>query len=296
VNTQRNAPAMSEPTVGELVDDYVALHVEPNRVGSSQSYTLKPIRAFFGALRPGEIGPATIQDYRASRVSGKRKDGTIRRELGALSAVLNWAVKHKKVDRGSLPVIDRPPDSPAKLVYLDEDEEPVFHAQAMGLALGKDRLPRLTRFIAIALDTGARKQAIEGLTWDRVDFKRGLIDFRDPGVKSSRKRRAVVPISDRLLPLLERAQREAQGPFVLDHPGDTRKSWETFRAGSIRPDLGIHDLRRTWASLAMINGVDVAFAAKVIGDTVEIFLKHYGHLRPDHLRGAVNARWRKDDD
>lgn len=296
VNAQRNAPAASEPTVAELVDDYEALHVKPARVRSTQGYTLKPIRAFFGALKPAEIGPATVEDYRAERVSLKRKDGTIRRELGALSTVLNWAVKHKKLDRASVPVIDRPPDGQARLTYLDENEEPVFHAQAMGLAVGEARLPRLTRFIGIALDTGARKEAIEGLTWDRVDLKQGLIDFRDPTVKSTKKRRVVVPISDRLAPLLERASREATGPFVLDHPGDTRKSWETFRKRTSRPRLGIHDLRRTWASLAMIHGVDVAFVAAVLGDTVEIVLKHYGHLRPDHLRGAVNARWRKDDD
>jgi len=47
---------------------------------------------------------------------------------------------------------------------------------------------------ALAFTTGARKGSILSLTWDRVNFQTGMIDFHEPGRRLTRKRRSIVPI------------------------------------------------------------------------------------------------------
>lgn len=51
-------------------------------------------------------------------------------------------------------------------------------------------------FCVLALTTAGRKSAILQLTWDRIDFERGLIHLDVIGEKN-RKGRAVVPMTDR---------------------------------------------------------------------------------------------------
>lgn len=295
IAAQRDGLGAKEPTVGELIDLYEKFHVEANGITEAQKFSLKPVRAFFGSVQPSLVGPALVDDYRLERLSAKRKDSTIRRELGALSTVLHWAVRHRRVDLARPPAIGLPPPGPPRTRFLVEEDEVLFHALAMGDSIGEKRLTRLTRFVAIALDTGARKEAIEGLTWDRVDLVRGLIDFRDPQRRATKKRRVVVPISDRLMPMLVVAHRQRVSEFVLDNDGDMRSAWRTFRTASPWPKLGMHDLRRTWASLAVQNGVPIADVAEVLGDTVPTVMKHYAQFIPGRLRGAVNARWNTEE-
>jgi integrase len=286
---ERQLTPVNRPRLGALIHDYLKFHESP-----AQMWSLKPVGEWFGQMAVRDLHPETVADYVAARLSAKRSNGTIRRELGALVAVINWAVKNRRgVDRDEVHPIAMPPAGHARTVFLDEDVESTYYAAAMGDSVGKSRLTRLTRFVALALDTGARSAAIERLTWDRVDLVGGFVDYRDPGVAASKKRRVIVPIGMRLRPLLERAEAEKTSNFVLDHGGSIRRAFDTWSAGSPAPDITRHDLRRTWASLAVANGVDLMLVAAVLGDSIETVTRHYAHLRPETLRAAVDARWRK---
>ncbi|MDR3472219.1 MAG: hypothetical protein P4M09_11080 [Devosia sp.] len=170
------AAAAKVPTIGELIDEYVELHVEANKKAKSQAQSLVFPKRVLGHELADALDAKALVDYRVSR---KRADGTLRRELLALTAVLNWAAKHKKLAKDKIPAIDLPPEGQARTRHLSAEEELIFHAEAMGDSVGKKTLSRVTRFVAIALDTGARKEAIETLTWDRVDLAHKMIDFRD---------------------------------------------------------------------------------------------------------------------
>jgi integrase len=265
----------------KLVDSYV-------KAVPGQRWNLHVVRREMGAIPCSQIHPDDLHDL--SQVVPN--DSTRRRYLGALRAALNWGVDQKLVDPATVPVIALPREGPGRELFLDEREEAEFHAHAMGDSVGAKALTRVTRFVAVALDTGARKGAIEGLTWDRVDLGRGLIDFREPGRAVTRKRRGLSPISERLGVTLERAAKERTSK--LSHvvgDGDIRAAYRTWSGSTPYSWATPHVLRHTFATLLIRAGVDVTEVAELLADDPATVMRRYRHHRPGWLKDAVNRRW-----
>src|SRR5690606_31074980 len=124
--------------------------------------------------------------------------------------------KRKLIPRSAVPAFDLPPDGDPRDRWLRKDEIQKMIVAAAETRRGK-RLSRVERFLWIALETAARKQAIYDLTWDRVDFETNVIHYDVPGRRKTKKRRASPPISKALRPILERAFAEREGDLVLDN-------------------------------------------------------------------------------
>jgi integrase len=281
-------PGGPVPTIGEIIDAYLAARSD---LGESQKLVLGRVRRSLGGLVLAELTEARLAEFRAQRgISGP----SVRRELGALIAAINRARKARIIRPEDVPFIELPASGAPRDLWLTEEQEAEYHALAMGNSIGRRRLSRVTRFTALAMDTAARKEAIHELTWSRVDLSAGLVDYRTPGRGQSNKRRVPVPISDRLMPVLERAHWEwrrdgAIDPFVIGD-GDIRTAFETWRASTPYPWASAHVLRHTWATLAARANVPIWQIAGVLGDDPRTVEKNYLHHCPDHLRDAVNRR------
>lgn len=268
--------------------------------GSTQDWALRQIVAGMGGKDVIDLasGTSVVVAYRMARGKTGAAAPTVRRELGALKAVLNWARSSGMVPESFRPLVALPPEGAPKTRHLSEAEEARMWAVASDWFLNSGRPFRERRtalFVCLALETAAREAAIRGLTWDRVLWagaSGGVLDFRDPLKAVTRKRRVPVPISDKLAPVLIAAYGEVgrAGEYVLGHDGAVRKGFEGFREKHGFGDITIHDLRRTWASLRVHWGVPMEQVAAVLGDTVEVVQKHYAHFSPSFLRGAINAR------
>ena len=58
----------------------------------------------------------------------------------------------------------------------------------------------------------------------------------------------------------------------------------------IRPAIGLHALRHTWASLAVMAGVPLMVVARNLGHVdTRMVEKHYGHLEHSFIVGAIRA-------
>lgn len=278
--------AASSPILRDFLNDYSSV-LKAKGDCLTQLICVSHLDRCLGDLRLAEITPERLLAYRRNRGVA---DGTLRRELETLNAAINLAVRHKKLKVDDKPIVDLPRKSQPRRVYLKDDEERHFYELAMSHSQGQARLTRLTRFVALALDTAARKDAIEGLSWDRVDLTAGTIDYREPGLQIHNKRRAVVPVSKRLRPLLEQMHREKTTEFVLDHAGEIRTTWENWIKHTPYSHITPHDLRRTWATLAAQAGVPIVNIAAILGDSVEITLRHYAQFAPGNAQAAVDAR------
>ena len=283
--------AMESGTVAGAIASYTSGYLDVKGIGQTQYFSLKSIKAKLGHLSISDVDVSAIGKYKKDRLADGVVEGTIRRELNALNAALVWCktngVIPKKFD---LPVIELPPDSEARKVFLSDPEERRLWALASSHEDEDGRLSRVGRFVCLALAAPARSATIENLTWDRVDLVGRVIDYRVPGKRVTKKRQVPVPIAKRLIPVLERARKEATTDYVLDHPGTTIKLWNVFSKANGFGGITRHDLRRTWASLSAMAGLPMADIAAVLGDTLDTTIAHYAHLSPDHLRKAVDVR------
>jgi integrase len=285
--------------IRRILADYREEHVEEQVLDKRRiEDCIRPLEAEFGDFFPCDLTSDRIATYKKKRKSGKLgrevQDSTIRRELVALVAALNHARKQRRIDAGDIPHIAMPPNAPSRDFWLNENEEKAF--LDLAAQTSTDRLSRVHRFVAIALDTAARRKSIETLKWEQVDLLAGVIHFDKNGQRQKNKRRVPVPISNRLRPILERAFSERVGDWVLDTPYSIQHHFDALQARAVQEIstklsvLTIHDLRRTWATLAARAGVDLFRVAGVLGDTIATVERAYAHHCPDHLRAAVNFR------
>lgn len=267
------------PTVNVLLDRY-ELNAKSRKVGATQYAVLDRLRQAFGPMQPNEIDEEDLMDYRNDRGVA---DGTLRRELGVLVAVFNFGVRKKLIGAGDVPHVDLPPEGQRREVFLSVPEE----AELTQILLA-DPMSRVSRFMLLALRTGARRGAIKGLTWDRVDLERRFVDYRDPGLRTSKKRRVPVPVDDVLLPVLEQAQVFATDQFVIG-AGRIRSHLENFRAAHPKfAHVTPHVLRHTAATRWLRDGLSLWDVAGLLGDTVETTTKVYGHHATSDLRAAMS--------
>jgi len=132
----------------------------------------------------------------------------MRAEMQALRAAPRWAAAPGRGLIGAAPGIDMPARPEARIRWLNRDE--------VGRPLAACKAHHTRLFVALALHTGARSGAILGLTWDRVDLPRRLVDFREAGRMRIRKRLVPVPINDTLHAALVEAHAAATTEYVIE--------------------------------------------------------------------------------
>lgn len=298
-------------TVADLWFVYYDRHVG-SKVHSvaTHDYSWKNLKPHFGDLLLGQVSeavPAYVRKRERGDIGRPAKSPTIRRELAMLRACFNWCAdaseRRPLIDKADVPGFALPAESLPKDRWLRDDEAKRLLDTAASLRGADGRLTRVERFLWLALETAGRKQALLDLTWDRVDFETGVIHLALPDRKQTTKRRASVPISRALRPVLERAYQERTGPIVLDHgaevwaavqsvaaragfgePQGVRKTGTKPKATGISP----HVMRHTAATNMARRGVPLWKVAKILGDTLATVEKTYAKHCPDDLREAVD--------
>lgn len=287
----------TDPHVGDILDQYIREHVREKVVDQDRQEDCCAVLAKgLGDMRPKELTAEVIAKYKLDRMAGlvngrKVGNGTLRRELNVLMAAINHARKQRRIPADSVPYVQMPPPPPPKDIWLTEDELSKLLEQA------NDASDAVRMFTHIAAHTASRKNAVMRLTWDRISFDHGTIDFQNDGGPRTNKRRVQVPMTSGLAVMLS-AEYERQGrpplsrrvinlvsidrPFkdLVNKVADITEN-EKFR--KVTP----HTLRHTWATLAAKNRVPIFEIAGVLGDTVQTVQRVYAKHHPDHLRGAV---------
>lgn len=223
------------------------------------------------------------------RITGRGcSQATARRIMTFGVAALNHARKEERLPRDrKLPAFQMPDRSEPRVRWLSREE----HRRLMQFP----KSPRLQRFFLLAFGTGARSFAIEEAKWDQVDWNERTINYAHEGVVYKNKRRALVPLSDDLYPRIVSMYERRTDDYVIGLGPRGRPSSTYHPAKSALAQIGIdeegvarHVARHTFASWLLQAGVSIYEVAKLLGDTVAMVEKVYGHLQPKHLLGAVN--------
>ncbi len=223
---------------------------------------------------------AAVVTYREAR-RVHVTDSTIRRDLIVLRAAVNRA--WKLGDIAYQPYVALPTAAPSRHRWLSAAE-----AQRLLRCCPA----RLYLFVLLALATAARRAAILDLTWDRVDLRRAIIDFRAPHPQAARrKKRAIVPMSALLARELAAARRRANEERVV--PLSRTAVEQMMREAAADADLpGVtaHVLRHTAATWLLGEGqLPLAITSAMLGHQSTTTTEQvYAHLITSHLTPAAD--------
>lgn len=247
----------------------------------------KAAEPFWGKLRPDQVDKETSGEYLAWRAKAAN---TMRNELGPIRTALAWALGEG--------IIKQAP--PIKLPAMPESEvEHLTKAQFRRFLEGC-HAPHVRLFVQLALTTGARSKHLLSLPWVRVDLERRRINLKPVRAaadleerEAPNKGRAIVPINDRLLPLLVEAKAGALTPFVIEHNGERiasiRKGME---AASARSGVRCtpHMLRHSAAVWMAEERTPMEEIAAYLGHKNPLITASvYARFHPNYLQRAARA-------
>ena len=272
-------------TIGRIMDGYIAsLAADEKPSTQRRRDAWKAMRHFWERTDPTLIDAQMCRDYDSQRKAGP---ATVRYELLMVSTALGWARRHKKVD--VKPDMWLPPVAERKAKHLTHAQFETFFAAV--------RAPHARLYVLLGLYTMARPTAILELTWDRIDFERGLIDLNPAGRRQTAKRRPVVTMNDELRAELEKAYQARQNAHVIERGGKpVANIKKAFQAASERCGFTVtpYMLRHTGAVWAAESGISMAALAQFMGhDDDSTTQKHYARFSPGYLKNVANAVQRR---
>jgi integrase len=290
---EMKSPAREEVTFEELCDRYLAAHDADPLTINRLTAQLKRARADFGE-RP-------IGRHRADELAAWRKSlpANAHHVFRAVKQVLRQAEKWEWVERSPARHVANPRPRPPEIVPFASWEEIEAIAEELG--------PRLAVIPIFAAATGLRPEewvALERRDLDRAEsvvhvrrvFTQGVLK---ECAKSARQRRRV-PLRARVLEARDELPPRLDTPLLF--PGargghlDTNmfryRCWAPALKAAGLPHRRIYDMRHTFASWAIRDGVSLFYLSRIMGTSVGQIDATYGHLVPDtdeYVRSLLDA-------
>jgi integrase len=148
-------------------------------------------------------------------------------------------------------------------------------------------IPYMADMAEYDLATGLRQANVFDLKWHQIDFQRRTCEYYPENMKSGKP--LVIPLNDTAINVLTR-QLGKHEKYVFVHSRNqpvkslNYKLWkEALDKAGIEEDFHWHDLRHTWASWLVQNGVSL-YALKEMGGWQSLeMVQKYAHLAPEHL-------------
>jgi len=292
---ERAAHRLAE-TVSDLCDRYEKEHL-PKKREASQTDDKRMIERF---IKP-ELGKEKIKDIRFADIDrlhariGETKPIMANRVLALLSKMFSlasgpWELREGNPCKG----IQKFPENRRER-FLD-------HAEIQRVFKALNNAPKHNRQSANAIRllilTGARRGEVLSATWDQFDLEKGV--WVKPSAHTKQKRTHRVPLNGAAVQLLKNMQAEAakkdrQSDYLFPSPTKTgaqtelKKFWDKVRKDAKIPDVRIHDLRHTYASLLASQGQSLPVIGALLGHTQAQTTARYAHLLDDPLREATEA-------
>jgi site-specific recombinase XerD len=246
---------------------------------------LKTLLAEFGRRPVCEITPADIDEFLAKLVEDGRTTATANRYLSLLSSIFSLAVRNGRIESNPCKRVQRFKENPGRVRFLSEQEEAALRAAIQRLC--PDRESELD----LALHTGLRRGEQFGLRRDGVDLDRSVLTVHG---KTGRR---YVPINSVARAALEKLLASHDGEFVCRDKASGRRDWRRWFERCVRSagigDFHWHDLRHTFASRLVMDGVDIRSVQELLGHKSIIMTTRYAHLSPAHQHANVERLARR---
>jgi len=277
------------PTLDTFFTEHYAPFAEPRKRSwkrDDELYRLR-IRDRFGSRRLNQISRQMIQTFHTELLQSGLAPATCDHHLKLLKRVFNLAIDWG-VHTGTNPVARVPMFNADNRVerYLDEAQ-----LQRLVTVLRIDANRPVCNIALFLLSTGARLNEALSATWDQIDREKRV--WRIPAMNSKSKKIRAVPLNDSALEVLAQVDTKEGYVFVNKETGKpyttVAKVWERLRKAADVPQLRLHDLRHSFASMLINSGRTIYEVQRILGHSDTKVTERYAHLDQKTLQDAANT-------
>ena len=167
----------------------------------------------------------------------------------------------------------------------------IEEAQRLLAALETDENQTAAKAIALLLLTGARRNEVTQARWEYIDWESKTLLV--PVAKSGRPRR--ISLNGPAIDLLRSVAQQPLNPFIFPSPITGRPCpslffpWSRIRKRAGLPDVRLHDLRHSFASFLVNQGVSLYVVQGLLGHTQPRATQRYAHLAQQTLLEAAEV-------
>jgi integrase len=300
----------AKTSVGELLTDWLAIKRTKMRPATDESYRRMArlyIIPHLGALKLQELTAAMIQNFYSD--VEKRKLG--RRTIVCIHGVLYGFLKHAQrlglVAQNWAAFVEAPRRDRQEMHVWDESQVSQFLQAVQG-----------DPFYRLAFATGMRRGELLGLQWKDIDWRSGQLQVRrqvyrpegggfilqtpktergkrgihlGPGLQETLRKQFTITI-----PQMQAIAGDAWQEYDLVFPstrGTPRDGYTVSKEFHQRvtaaglPQIRLHDIRHTAASIMLLHGEPPVRVAAILGQTLQVLISTYAHYIPDDQERAA---------
>lgn len=288
-STERKA-LRKAPTMSELCERYLVDHAGTRKKAKSSAQDRRLVERFIlPKMGKRKVADLTRADFYKVHHDLRETPYQANRLLALLSKMMNLAEKWGVRSDGSNPCRHVEKFKEAKRErFLSADELARLSEVLADGERTTTELPSVIAAIRLLILTGCRLSEILTLQWQHVDFEGACL--RLPDSKTGAK---IVHLNAPALAVLSAVEREENSPWVIrgGKPGyhlvNLEKPWRRIRAKAGVEDVRLHDLRHSFASVAVGLGEGLPMIGKLLGHTQTQTTARYAHLAADPVKAAT---------
>lgn len=265
VQVENKLKAEIVPTWRSVTEDYIEANRGVNWTEkTAENYGLN-LRAHTYPIWEGksvdEINTGDVKELLNGKLSAHSPSHR-KSMLKFINGVFNFALERGYIQRNPVPKMKFQIGSKLEKVLTNDEAKRL-------LEMAKRMNVEWYYVWALALYLGLRNGELYALTWDAVNFENRQIMIckswnNKDGFKDYTKSREdrIVEIAPKLLPILKELKRKQHDSiYVLPRidkwdKGEQARELRMFLAGMGLPQIRFHDLRATWATAMLSNGVE----------------------------------------
>ena len=287
------------PSSHQTYRGYIDHHIAPNigKIPLEKLSTMDLQKLYRKLMNKGRVERIESENQ-PKGLSAK----TVRNINQVISSAMDFAVAQKII-----------PENPCKAVALpkiEHKEMQTIPAEQLQAFLTEAKATGVYEMYYIELATGLRRGELLGLKWSDIDWKNGIIKVRrqiarvdgkivESPLKTKNSYRAVT-ISPQAIEVLKQQKaktKDMKDQYVFPSPNGGPISPDSVRhmlhrvlerAGVSK--VRFHDLRHTFATIALQNGVDIKTLSSMLGHFSAGFtLDTYAHVTTSAQKEAAQA-------
>jgi len=255
-------------------------HWKPSTRKGNRARIFKDLTDIFGHQRVDAIRKADVLRWRDSWAD---RTGAFNRTIPIMSVMMGYAEQLGMRPRGSNPCRGTPRYKRKPVDRFLSARE--FNRLAGTLRDFEETHPIAVQAIRLLIYTGARHGEVVGLRWEWVQPPRLMLPDNKTGAK-------IVYLNRQAQAVLDAMANKAETGLVFpsvrgDRPITLSPIWLEIRRHAALPDVRLHDLRHSFASIAIADGISLVVIGKLLGHALAETTERYAHLADEAIADAA---------